>query len=584
MMQMQRALPGPTGTSCLTCKQRHKKCDMRRPICARCEKGGYDCLGYNHNKRGVAPLPSIPKPRPVRRPQNRVGIRSAARATYNPTNSDTDSPGSTSGLSPPILGYEDGNASVSSSSGSSNASPELSVDDTLVNTAPTYDDIIYLDSRRTSTHGHRSLFATGRPPAQHSPLTFQSLRNLFSTYARLPDTPSYLSKAILGSANVEEYVMTHCDRMLEHTYFKPLSRQMTEMQCLITKRLQTSELTRWVMFLCARICESFIKSDTSHNKTYSLWIDQLQQALKASLTGTLDSSEIQERRGDWLEILLLKTMVEHSSNTYQLLRSATPTFLQMAYSEPTLWPTDCDPTCIPLVNVITSSRHEFSFFTLMDTTAAMAFGLPQQVEYDTSMKHLPTSSTAHEWVHSTPMEFQIALAEINACRDKSPNARCWEEIERKLTTWQARLTEVDKSWESWMTIAWFAVQESWRHALLIYLYMSVCGALSDDPRVQASVSQILQVISTVRKRESPDVNVPFFIQYLMAGICARSEKQRSIARENLANVSDTKFWLMRAIDFVPVLDDLWHGAAANGRPIRWSDYLRSREKALPVVV
>lgn len=32
---------------------RHKKCDRRKPICERCSKGGYECLGYGHNKRGV---------------------------------------------------------------------------------------------------------------------------------------------------------------------------------------------------------------------------------------------------------------------------------------------------------------------------------------------------------------------------------------------------------------------------------------------------------------------------------------------------------------------------------------------------
>lgn len=41
---------------------------------------------------------------------------------------------------------------------------------------------------------------------------------------------------------------------------------------------------------------------------------------------------------------------------------------------------------------------------------------------------------------------------------------------------------------------------------------------------------------------------------------------------------------MRGVDFVPVLDHLWHGAAVNGRPIKWSDYMRSREIMLPVVM
>ncbi|KAH7338127.1 hypothetical protein B0J17DRAFT_411633 [Rhizoctonia solani] len=48
--------PGPKGTSCLTCKQRHKKCDQRVPTCERCEKGGFDCLGYEHNSEKRFPI------------------------------------------------------------------------------------------------------------------------------------------------------------------------------------------------------------------------------------------------------------------------------------------------------------------------------------------------------------------------------------------------------------------------------------------------------------------------------------------------------------------------------------------------
>ncbi|CEL53630.1 hypothetical protein RSOLAG1IB_06485 [Rhizoctonia solani AG-1 IB] len=132
-----------------------------------------------------------------------------------------------------------------------------------------------------------------------------------------------------------------------------------------------------------------------------------------------------------------------------------------------------------------------------------------------------------------------------------------------------------------MVVAWFAVQESWRLALLAYLYLAVCGLPSDDERIQRCVTQIVQVVSTVKKREASEISVPLFVQYLMVGICARNEKDRKIARTKLSNVVETKFWPVRGVGFVPVLDDLWHGAGANGHPVTWNDYLRSREALLP---
>ncbi|KAH7337619.1 hypothetical protein B0J17DRAFT_432579 [Rhizoctonia solani] len=42
--------PGPRRTSCLTCRQRRKKCDLARPHCERCLKGGFECLGYGDSE------------------------------------------------------------------------------------------------------------------------------------------------------------------------------------------------------------------------------------------------------------------------------------------------------------------------------------------------------------------------------------------------------------------------------------------------------------------------------------------------------------------------------------------------------
>jgi hypothetical protein len=62
---------------------------------------------------------------------------------------------------------------------------------------------------------------------------------------------------------------------------------------------------------------------------------------------------------------------------------------------------------------------------------------------------------------------------------------------------------------------------------------------------------------------------------IQAGACTRSEKQQALVREQLACASETRFWLLRSPEF-PVLDHLWHGAAAEGRPIKWSDYVYLR--------
>ncbi|CAE6475402.1 unnamed protein product [Rhizoctonia solani] len=213
----------------------------------------------------------------------------------------------------------------------------------------------------------------------------------------------------------------------------------------------------------------------------------------------------------------------------------------------------------------------------------MSLGLPQQLEYDTTIYPWSSGSSSHQWAHGSPAEFQLVLADINACRGGSPNARDWKDIEHWLLTWQSRSGQHVFT-ESWMTVAWYAVQESWRLALLAYLYLAVCDTSSDDPQIQLFIKQMLQVVGTVKKRKSSGAEVSFLVQYLIAGICARSEAHRRLIRSTLANNTETRFWIMRGSDFVPVLDHLWHGAAAYGRPIKWSDYIHSREAMLPVSV
>ncbi|KAG9091061.1 hypothetical protein FRC07_011941 [Ceratobasidium sp. 392] len=216
----------------------------------------------------------------------------------------------------------------------------------------------------------------------------------------------------------------------------------------------------------------------------------------------------------------------------------------------------------------------------------MAYGLPQVIEYDTSTPLFVPDSQPVEWIHGCPTALKMVLVELNKrCngRNRVTPEPDWRPIEHRIKSWVST-TQVAPSDEAWKVAARLAVHESWRHTLLIYLYVGVCKFRSDDARVQASVRQVFQLINSVKDFEKPSVDIHFLTQYLIAGACARSETQREVAREKLEATSHDGLWVVRGSDFVPVLDHLWHGAAANGRPIYWSDYVHSRQVALPVPV
>ncbi|KEP45623.1 putative fungal zn(2)-cys(6) binuclear cluster domain protein [Rhizoctonia solani 123E] len=116
--------------------------------------------------------------------------------------------------------------------------------------------------------------------------------------------------------------------------------------------------------------------------------------------------------------------------------------------------------------------------------------------------------------------------------------------------------------------------------------MAVCHTPRDDLRIvfgiRSCLKQMLYVIGTVNKRNAPGAEVSFLIQYLIAGIYAQSEVHRALVPKTMLQ-NQTKFWILRRSDFVPVLDHLWRGVSSGGRPVRWNDYMRSLE-AMPSVI
>ncbi|KDN33678.1 hypothetical protein RSAG8_13230, partial [Rhizoctonia solani AG-8 WAC10335] len=419
--------PGPKGTSCLTCKRRHKKCDQRLPICERCEKGGFECLGYHHHSDRRA-IPHAAQP-----PRRLIMLK--------PT---------------------EGN-SLSSCSSRSSHSSSLEIEDLKEMVGGFGDSTITLGSNLRNNKDELALAMRQIPKHADGPLiTFQKLVSLCT---QLPYSPSDPLKAFLSNPMFNDYLSAQHEKLAEQWYFRPTESQKKGSQKGVMSRLQgsTASFPRWIALIGMGICEAFLKGDVSQIQLHWLWIAYIENALRRELSyGT--SHEVQEQRSDWIHISLLKIMIIHSSYIYQVLRSITPAFLQLVFSDPTLWSRNCDPTCIPLSSILCSEAQELAYFALIDCSCAMAFGLPQQLEYDTTVCPRSSNSSFHQWANGCPTEFQLVLADINACRDKSPNARDWREIEGWLLAWQSRAGEHVFT-ESWMAVAWYAVQESWRLAL-----------------------------------------------------------------------------------------------------------------------
>ncbi|KAG9087005.1 hypothetical protein FS749_003230 [Ceratobasidium sp. UAMH 11750] len=379
--------------------------------------------------------------------------------------------------------------------------------------------------------------------------------------------------------------MSRYQQLVNMSFFGPASRQIARAREVFSWRLQTSVTSRWSIAICIKIFDAMfddVRPCEANFAMFRRWFKQFDEMRNAS-SYRLTSSEAPSQLSGNLEIALLALRAANSMDPYQFLTTHAPTFLQIAFSNPTLWAPSRDSTSIPIAHIFASTQYELSHFVLPDLLCSLAYGLPQVVEYDTTVAPLKSDAHPTQWVHGCPLALKIMLADINkhVTQGHAGPILDWRSLEQQLWSWKPSVYTIPNE-ESWRVIARLAVQESWRHTLLIYLYMGVCGLASDDVRVASSIRQVFQIMDTVKHRLQPITKAHFLMQCLIAGACTPNERQRALARARLSDSVETMIWLFPVSNFVPVLDHLWHGVAADGRPIRWSDYLYSRQTVLPI--
>ncbi|CAE6463414.1 unnamed protein product [Rhizoctonia solani] len=581
-LMKQKRLPGPAGTSCLTCKRRRKRCDQGRPACNRCLDGGYDCLGYDHIQRRKAAEPyagtsqygSVEDviPAPVHIDQDNSGFGSDRQQSLA---SFTSQP-----LVVPPYGH-----SEAPFYGATYTGYITSVDDQpdLASTNPCL-SLAAVNNSPWGVSPRSSPFASSSEYEENHPSVFHLSDGHNFNLLIGAQTARTLSTLSPDMRRLFHYVFNLYDRVLDSVYFKPKDHHIARMRELVASRLQASSITRCGIILVVQIVESMLDGDARHSRlTFKQSVERFENQLQKVKAQRPNPVEVHYVLSGFLEAAFIKMRMSNGSRAYQLLQNAAPIFLELVFSDPSLWP---NPNGIPMVcmsKVATSTRFELGHFVFMDVICSMAYGLPQVVQYETATPSLEPEIHPIEWVHCCPQEFLVCLAEMNKYCAKSYVAPDWRAIEHRLLSYKTSLVAMDNT-ESWKPIARLAVVESWRQVLLIYLYMAVCGVSSDDLRVQSAVRQTFQLFKTVKREEPPKVNAHFMVQYLVAGACTRNEKQRALARERLLNAFDNECWVLPGCELVPVLDHLWHGAAANGRPFRWSDYVMSRQAALPIPI
>ncbi|KAB5590669.1 hypothetical protein CTheo_5893 [Ceratobasidium theobromae] len=395
--------------------------------------------------------------------------------------------------------------------------------------------------------------------------------------------PMEIRSEALEVENMVQFVVIQYTQITHRIAFKSLPFPLED---ALTHRVKGSQYTRLAMYIGARVMQALM--DCTDWQTYLVWINDFHQQIANIPPDPLTGIEELANRLDALHTTALFTfMLLSSSIGYSLYRRCMPIFLQLASKFPELWTKD---SAISILHALHARRFEITQFVFVDTITALIFGIAPLLHYDTSFHDVnqprDRSFEFLEWIYSCPPMIVFLLAKINSSRTLGLNGQADSnrlahlEIEEHLQKWQPT-TEKDE--DSSNGVVRLAVLECWRQAVLIYMYMGMCGADSVDSRVQTAVRQMAQLASTVGSGSHFEGHllIPCFI----AGAAARKEKHRTVFYSKIQASCSLKLaplLLGRAADFICVLNHLWHGAASEGRPITWGDYVNSRFVALPL--
>ncbi|KAG8740718.1 hypothetical protein FRC12_015906 [Ceratobasidium sp. 428] len=345
-------------------------------------------------------------------------------------------------------------------------------------------------------------------------------------------------------------------------------------------RVKASNIVHSSMFLGAKIIQALLDNfDRADWRGFTRRIDQLYRQIDLSPNSNSSILDLESRLTGVMDLAGFKFITADTPSGYLLMKHAAPLFHRVACCYPTIW---TNSGSISLPRVINLPNPEIFRFVWMDTISALIFGTNPLLLYDSHLERVRFSQRQLEWMYGCPEEFVVLLGQLNAGRSYRVGhnvfpSNSWSSLEVEIRGW---VSPIEQSLESCTSVARLAVHECWRHTLLIYLYMGVYGVNSVDPRVDLSVRQVIQLLSTVKNEASIDRHL--FVPCLVAGICARKEMQRALVRRRVASLSATKIWVIQGADFTLVLDYLWHGAAKNGRPVTWNDYVASRRAVLPI--
>ncbi|QRV78222.1 Fungal specific transcription factor domain [Ceratobasidium sp. AG-Ba] len=384
-------------------------------------------------------------------------------------------------------------------------------------------------------------------------------------------------------SNALPFILSSYFRWIMRTLFEPLKIVPGKRDQLI-QRYSYSDDSRCATMLVAIIMESLDKNPVpSYDKFPAMKAleDRVsnQLALVKSRPKVPYACDVLTALHDLHEMISLQCITRRASDIVKILDQAAPIYRQ-ARPEPPGAPLRLAAILLDPVSIL---RH----FPSMDILIGFNTGRPMHFRYETAcgpeLNQAPTDLdlAGLQWMNGVPDRFLILLARLNMMlEDSVPNidARIIQGLELEIADFRPVL---DESPDPYMKVARLMVYEVWRQVMYIYLYMGICGAASNDPRVENALKKVIRLLAGVKPGRMPDM---FLVLPLStAGVAAHRQCDRDIIRRRILGVPGCSQLGTAGNDAIRILDDIWNMCNVRGRYAKWIDLRTATSRVTGII-
>ncbi|CAE6385624.1 unnamed protein product [Rhizoctonia solani] len=578
---------------CSACRSKHKKCDETKPNCQRCESSGIQCPGYTfitcdpEGKR--AKYLKKPSPSLISRRRN-IPEDTASKITESssagPVESAEPIRESEAECSSDIVGSAgEHGREVSSPNPAAQPSgeplvmtnsfkqPACSVPihilgdsatwvyrrDTSTDHGVAFDNYFQMEAQPTPSPGSRVLSIQTRDCyTTHYPLSdfgqqclpAPAIDQWYSSNSQLDACrdPEDIKRVMFGSlvpdrnleSNSLAFILESYAAWIQRTAYDPV-RIARKSKDSIVKHYGGSVESRWTITLMANLIRGLAVSRSmalACTHTYSPIVHALQGRLRYSI------AIFSSRRPHEIGILEATRVLDSAVNLayvlgaagniaigLKLMGEAAPIFRQLC--------PDAPGKQIHLQTLLLNPTDVLRDYAVMDIFSSVTIPRTMSFQYDTTIDPDLESSVLNfsgdvgiQWARGIPDQVTLVFARINVLYGNSTwDSKDFNELEGILENFVPVPTV---SSEANLAIAKIVVQECWRQAAYIYLYMGLCTANAEDSRVIRALCRLLGSLNRVKPGRVPDSFITLCL--VIAGIAARDRVDRDIILHRIRTV------------------------------------------------